>query len=177
MINVSGDSTTAGSYSFTYADLDQGTTAAASTLLPAGVDPSQSVVADLTGNGKQDIVVADAASNMISVLLSNGNGTFQSARQYSVGPFGSTALLNYGILTNFRRAIAVADFNGDGIPDVTVTNYASGDVSVLLGNGDGTFQPQRRFNAVADPFDLATGDLTGNGKSDIVTVARTRRPD
>jgi hypothetical protein len=65
----------------------------------------------------------------------------------------------------------VADLTGNGIPDIVVTNYGSGDISVLLGNGDGTFQPQRRFNAVADPFDLAVGDLTGNGKQDIVVVS------
>jgi hypothetical protein len=171
LLEVSGDDTTAGSYGLTFSDLDQNTVAASSTLIPAGSDPSQEVVSDLTGDGKQDIVVSEANTDTIDVLMNNGNGTFQAPQEYTVGPFGSTARLTSGTLPNFRRAIAVADFNGDGIPDIVVTNYASGDVSVLLGNGDGTFQPQRRFNAVPDPFDLAVGDLTGNGISDIVTVS------
>jgi hypothetical protein len=171
LLEVSGDATAAGSYNLSFTDQDQDTVAAASELVPAGPDPSQSVVADLTGSGRQDIVVADANSDNVSVLLNNGNGTFQAARQYAVGPFGSTAKLTSGLLPTFRRAIAVADLTGNGIPDIITTNYGSGDISVLLGNGDGTFQPQRRFNAVADPFDLAVGDLTGNGKQDIIVVS------
>ncbi|MGD0389028.1 MAG: FG-GAP-like repeat-containing protein [Tepidisphaeraceae bacterium] len=176
LLHVFGDSTTSGSFGLTFVNLDQDTVAASSTLIPAGLDPSQSVVADLRGNGIEDIVVADASSDTVSVLLGNGNGTFQAPRQYSVGAFASTARLTNGLLPRFRRAIAVADFNHDGIPDIVVTNYDSGDVSVLLGNGDGTFQPQRRFNAVPNPFDLAVGDLTGNGNQDIVVVSANSTP-
>ena len=47
--------------------------------------------------------------------------------------------------------VAIGDVNGDGRPDLVTANYDSGDVSVLLGNGDGTFQPQARFAAGAYP--------------------------
>ncbi len=66
--------------------------------------------------------------------------------------------------------MVIADFNHDGIPDVAVTNYDSGDVSVLLGRGDGTFEPQLRFNATTAPVDLAVGDFNGDGIPDLVAI-------
>ena len=96
---------------------------------------NQVAVADVNGDGKPDLIVAvccpsngDAAA---AVLLGNGDGTFQSPVTYDSGGRGATALV-------------VADLNGDGKPDIAVTNsnnsYNS-TVGVLLGNGDGTFQP------------------------------------
>ena len=58
----------------------------------------------------------------------------------------------YQFLPTFRRALALADLNGDGHLDLVVANHESGDVSVLLGRGDGTFEPQRRFDATAGPW-------------------------
>src|SRR5205807_1028111 len=54
--------------------------------------------------------------------------------------------------------------------DIVVANYNSGDVSVLLGRGDGTFEPQRRFDATTAPFGLAVGDVNRDGIPDIVTI-------
>jgi hypothetical protein len=77
-------------------------------------------VADVNGDGRPDLVVANFSSNSVSVLLGNGNGTFQSAVNFGVG---SGAI-----------SVAVADVNGDGRPDLVVANYHSNTVSVLLGN-------------------------------------------
>ena len=99
-------------------------------------------VADLNGDGKLDIVVANncdttssctglAGPGSVGVLLNNGDGTFQTAVTYSAG--GSAT-----------ASIAVADVNGDGKPDVLVVNNyqeRTASVGVLLGNGNGTFQP------------------------------------
>ena len=67
-------------------------------------------------------------------------------------------------------SLAVADLNGDGKPDLIVANAADDTVSVLLGNGDGTFQPQQTFAAGRQPFSVAVADVNGDGIPDIVTA-------
>ena len=121
--------------------------------------------ADLNGDGKPDMVVSDIGQDTVSVLLGNGDGTFQAPRSSPSAPScrsrASSALAG---LPNFRRDLAVADFNRDGIPDVVVTNYDSGDVSVLLGRGDGTFEPQRRSTPRRrrSPWPWATSTATAS---------------
>ena len=88
-------------------------------------------VGDVNGDGKPDIVVANDDSNTVSVLLGNGNGTFQAQQTFATGTDPSS--------------VAVGDVNGDGKPDLVVANDGSNTVSVLLGNGNGTFQAQQTF--------------------------------
>jgi len=109
-------------------------------------------VADLNGDGKPDIVTANLNSDDISVLLGNGDGTFQAEQRFTVG--------------DSPRSVAVADLNGDSVPDIVTANRFSSDVSVLLGNGDGTFQPQRRFAAENALF-ATVADLDGDGPPDL----------
>jgi len=66
--------------------------------------------------------------------------------------------------------VAIADLNGDGKLDLLVTNIASGDGSILLGNGNGTFQAAQTVYAGGSPLGLAVADLNGDGKTDIVVV-------
>ena len=130
----------------------------------AGKDPGSLAVGDLTGDGKTDLVAANPGSNTVSVLLGNGNGTFQAQQTFATG-------LD-------PRSVTLCDLNGDGIPDVVVDNYHSQSVSVLLGNGNGTFQAQQTFasgyqslaSGGASSEVAAVGDLTGDGKPDIVVV-------
>jgi hypothetical protein len=70
-------------------------------------------------------------------------------------------------------AVAVGDFDGDGTPDLVVANRDSGDVSVLLGKGNGTFQPAQNYAVGGDPVSIAVGDFNGDGKLDIVTANYT----
>jgi hypothetical protein len=96
----------------------------------------------------------------VSVLLGNGDGTFQAARNFAAGirPY----------------SVAVGDFNGDGTPDLAVANDTfSGTVSVLLGNGDGTFQAARNFAAGSYPYSVAVGDFTGDGTLDLAVANDT----
>ncbi|MBV8269011.1 MAG: VCBS repeat-containing protein, partial [Planctomycetaceae bacterium] len=92
----------------------------------AGLKPSALVAGDFRGDGRTDLAVANQGSDDVSVLLGNGDGTFQKAVQYATGT-GPDALV-------------AGDFRGDGRTDLAVANQGSNDVSVLLGNGDGTFQ-------------------------------------
>jgi len=66
--------------------------------------------------------------------------------------------------------VVVADFNGDGKPDLAVLNTGSANVSILLGKGDGTFQPARDFNVSSTATYLAVGDLNGDRKPDLVVA-------
>src|SRR5262249_34396547 len=90
-----------------------------------GLRPSSVKVVDVTGDGKLDLVVANGNSNTVSVLVGNGDGTFQAKVDYPTGgaPF----------------SLALADVTADGKPDLVVANLDS-TVSVLVGNGDGTFK-------------------------------------
>jgi len=127
-------------------------------------------VGDFNGDGVQDLAVADynlnnvPGSDTVSVLLGNGGGTFQPARTFA------TAGMN-------PVTVAVGDFNGDGRPDLAVTNSANtssgavpGNVSVLLGNGDGTFQPARTLNVGSTPAFVAVRDFNGDGVSDLAVA-------
>ena len=125
------------------------------------------VIADVNGDGKPDLVVADECtdhptcnSGAVGVLVGNGDGTFQAAVIYPSGGVGSLS---------GARSVAVADVNGDGRPDVLVANYFSGTVGVLLGNGDGTFQAPVDYNVGFTPVrSVAIADVNGDGKADLL---------
>ena len=131
------------------------------TLAIGGTAPYSVVMADLNGDGRADAVVINHNSNSVSVLLGNGNGTFAAPQTYAVG--------------SKPVSLAVADVNGDGIPDLVVGNsYApavgafASSVSVLLGNGNGTFKAQATFATYGSAAYMAVADLNGDGKPDIV---------
>jgi hypothetical protein len=128
----------------------------------AGIGAYWVSVGDFNQDGKQDLAVVNLVSNTVSILLGNGDGTFQPHVDYPVGVYPS--------------AVAIADFNGDGIPDLAVSNSfcatpcSPGTVSVLLGNGDGTFQPSVDYQAALGPGGVATADLSGEGGADLAVA-------
>ncbi len=138
---------------------------------PAGNGPSQLVVADVNRDGEPDLIVSDADAPTVSVLLGNGDGTFQAPREFNIGAFLPTGTNSVSEIQTYKRGLAVADLNGDGNLDLVITNPSSGDVSVLLGNGDGTFQPQRRFDATSSPNTVDVADFNGDGKPDLAVLS------
>ncbi len=127
-----------------------------------GYTPYSAVIADLNADGKQDVAVVNSTidytiigspTNPVSVLLGNGDGTLQSAKNYAVG--------------NVPISITVGDFNGDGRSDLAVANRYDNTVSLLLGNGDGSFQLQMTFPTGKGPTSVVTADFTGRGRSDL----------
>ena len=119
-------------------------------------------MADVNGDGKPDLLVTNSGASSISVLLGNGNGTFQAQRSFDAGYIASS--------------LVVADVNGDGKPDLIVANYGLSflypgySVSVLLGNGDGTFQAQQTFATGENPQSVAVADVNGDGKPDLIVT-------
>ena len=97
----------------------------------------------------------------MSILLGNGDGTFQNQVTYTVG--------------SGPDAIVAGDFNGDGRTDLAVANSDDKNVSILLGKGDGTFQAQKTYSAGSFPRALVTGDFNGDGRTDLA-VANSRAP-
>jgi hypothetical protein len=176
-LHVFGDTGAHGDFTLAFTNLDQFTTPDNKTLFfPTGTGPSEAALADVNRDGKPDIVVSHVGPDTVSVLLNNGDGTFQAPRDFTVGAFVQGGPSSLSGLPNFHRDLAVADFNRDGIPDLAVANHDSGDVSILLGRGDGTFAPQRRLDATAAPFALAAGDLNGDGIPDLAVVDSTGGP-
>jgi hypothetical protein len=126
-------------------------------------DPDSIVIGDFNGDGIPDLAIANEMNGTITVLLGNGNGTFTPT---PVSP--STGFLPW--------SLAVGDFNGDGKVDLAVVNFATssnndaGTVTVLLGNGDGTFQAAASLTTGICPNSIAVGDFNGDGKTDLAVV-------
>lgn len=129
---------------------------------PAGDGVNGIVSGDFNHDGILDLAVTNGGDGTISILLGNGDGTFQPQVVYPVGSSPSS--------------IAFGDFNNDGKIDLAVTNSGSSNVSILLGNGDGT------FNAAAEvpvsipmlgfPYftKILVGDFNGDKKQDLAIL-------
>jgi uncharacterized protein (UPF0548 family) len=141
-----------------------------SSTVTSSYAPFSLTAGDFNGDGKPDLIVIVIntgppwyTNSAISVLLGNGDGTFKPAFNYAsdLAP----------------QSVAVGDFNGDGKPDLAVANYGSsgpaftnGSVSLLMGNGDGTFQAAVNYAAGLNPISVAVSDFNGDGKLDLVVA-------
>jgi hypothetical protein len=119
---------------------------------------------DFNKDGKLDLAATNASqtTGAVSIYLGNGDGTFQSPVSYATG---------YG-----PSGIAVADLNHDGNLDLIVDDFGvystgqSGDIAVLLGNGDGTFRPASFYSAGGNPYSLTLGDFNGDGNVGVAVI-------
>jgi hypothetical protein len=158
---VSGADCNSGTVSILLGD-GTGAFGAAQTFASGGFSPNSIVAADVNGDGIPDLLVLDNCltesctdHGQVAVLLGNGGGAYQAAQIYDSGSF-------------LAHSLAVADLNGDGKPDLIVSN--EGFVSVLLGNGDGTFQSA--INSLAEAGitgHLAVADFDGDGILDVAS--------
>jgi hypothetical protein len=119
-------------------------------------DTRSATIADFNADGKLDIVSAHS-SGRISVLLGNGDDTFQTFRTF----------------TSIATADLVSgDFNADGKVDIAFRNNNSG-IGVMLGVGDGTFQAQQTLTVGTTNYALTSGDFNNDGKLDLAVVGLT----
>ena len=136
------------------------------TVYPVGKYPQSVATADLNGDGFVDIVTGNTGSftggleRTVSVLLGHGDGTFSAQTKFDTG--------------GRPRAVAIADFTGDSQPDILTVNTDDSSLgnsySLLAGHGDGTFAPRVDTPLGFYPEDVAVGDLSGDGKQDLVVA-------
>ncbi len=133
-------------------------TAARTCAFAAGRGPGSLALADLNGDGRLDLVVANDESGDVTVLLGDGKGSFVAAPG-SPFPAGKSP-----------NDIAIADFDGDGKPDLAFPNHETSHVTVLLGDGRGGFRPASgspvAVRSKPHPHGIAAADFNGDGQVD-----------
>jgi ABC-type phosphate transport system substrate-binding protein len=130
---------------------------------PLPARPTSVVTADLNGDGHPDIIVATEAGTQIAILMGRGDGTFEPAVKRFIG-------------LGEWQTLAVGDFNGDGKPDLALTeNYhpnfegtPGSELAVLLGNGKGGFGKLAAIPIPGRSEGIAAVDLNGDGRDDLV---------
>jgi hypothetical protein len=129
-----------------------------------GSPPHSLIAADLDGDGILDLVTADencsvgpCPAGLISVLLGNSDGSFQTNVTY---PTGSTAY-----------QVVAGDFNGDGIPDLATANMQAHSASVVLGDGTGKFAAPIDLPVAGAPTALTVSDFNSDGRLDLALVS------
>jgi FG-GAP-like repeat len=108
---------------------------------PTESSPASLVLADLNGDGKLDVALADTGTGGVIVLLGNGDGTFGAPVAMATGAAAPTTMV-------------AADLNGDGRMDLAMSDPGTQSVYIMLGNGDGTFQPAVSYPAGSNPQSL-----------------------
>jgi hypothetical protein len=139
---------------------------AAPLTFAAGYRPKTVVTADVNGDGKPDLIAADADSNSVSVLL---NMTTTGAKTPSFAAHQDFAAGSYSWI------VTAADVNGDGRPDVIAANSLDHSVSVLLnttpaGSPVPSFAAHQDFVVSGGPYGLAASDVNGDGRPDLVAL-------
>jgi len=132
---------------------------------PTGIGPAGIASADFNNDGVPDLVTANQTANTASILLGNGDGTFQTNVDYPV--------------SNLPVAVGTGDFNNDGNMDIAVVNSCGADptcksgvgtVSILLGKGDGTFGTKTDFPTGNFPTSIAVADYNDDGDLDLAVT-------
>ena len=135
--------------------------------LPVGSGPHSVRTGDLNGDGRPDLVTANQSGDSVSVVRNLGGGSFAASVSY---PTGTTP-----------KSVAIADLDGDGNLDVITANINGNypdpgppsdgdDVSILLGNGDGTFRAPTHLADPGTPFAVIAADVNADGRFDLVTA-------
>jgi hypothetical protein len=140
-----------------YLNQGQGTFSQPTVFFAAGSSAVAAVAADFNGDHKLDLAVL---CGEVCILLGEGDGGF------------SLTNLSYPTGTN-PHAVAIGDLNGDGKNDIAVANFGDNNLSVFIGNGDGTLQPAVNYPTGTEPSAVAIGDLNGDGKPDLVVANYT----
>jgi hypothetical protein len=125
--------------------------------LPAGDAHEVRVTADLSGDGRADLVRTDFLSGEAVMFAAYaGDSGYRPERRVAVGAYPSS--------------IALSDLNGDGIVDLITTHYTTGEVHIQYGRRDGTFVAGPHIEVGAFPSAVIVADVNGDGRADILTT-------
>ena len=119
-------------------------------------------MADLNADGRLDLILGDAVSGTLTILMGKGDGTFQKPSIASVG-------------SGLVAALAVGDFNADKNADI-VAAISSGPIFVLSGRGDGSFQTPVQIATAASAPHLVVGNFDADSNLDLAVRSETPRP-
>ncbi len=120
----------------------------------AGDSPQSVVAADLDGDGRLDLVTANANSNSVTVMRNLGGRLFGAPQSFAVG--------------SVPVSVVAADLNGDGRVDLAAANLGSANVSVLINLGGGSFAAAVNYSAGLQPSAVVAADLSGDGRPELV---------
>jgi len=136
----------------------------AATNFPITYSLRKVATADFNKDGNLDLAFATTGINRnVSIALGDGTGQFSAATNLNTSPPSDLQ----------TWSVAVGDFNKDGNSDLVTANNLTNNVSLLLGNGDGTFGAATYFDVESSPYTVAVGDFNGDGNSDLATADQT----
>jgi hypothetical protein len=123
-----------------------------------GANSDSVFAADLNGDGKLDLITVQESADTYTVMLGNGDGTFQAGVVYSVG-------------SPLSNELAMGDLNADGNLDLVVTGETNQlGTSILLGNANGTFQSPLELPIIGTFAIGEAGDFNNDGKLDLIAI-------
>jgi len=132
-----------------------------------GLAPVSVTNEDFNGDGRRDLVVANSASDSVSVLLGNGVGGVGARTDFVTG-----SALSQTQTSSEPSSVIAADLNGDGKRDLGVANRGSDSVSVLLGDGVGGVGARTDFVTGSEPSSVIAADFNGDGRRDLAVSNR-----
>jgi hypothetical protein len=122
----------------------------------SGSGPFETASADINNDGYPDLVVVNYSSSSVSVLLNNGNGTFQEQNIYPV--------------MSLPKGIKVSDFNNDSFPDIVTTCSGSNVISYLQNDGNGVFSASVNSPTQQEPWGIDSYDFNSDGYLDLAVA-------